>query len=48
MTRSPTRFNKGDRNRNVVRGAGKWLKELSDQGFTNLTWIDPFLPENAT
>ncbi|MEM9425132.1 MAG: class I SAM-dependent methyltransferase [Pseudomonadota bacterium] len=29
-------------------GAGKWLKELSDQGFTNLTGVDPFLPANAT
>lgn len=29
-------------------GAGKWLKELSDQGFTNLTGVDPFLPQNAT
>ena len=29
-------------------GAGKWLKELADQGFTNLTGIDPFLPENAS
>lgn len=28
-------------------GAGKWLKELADQGFNNLTGVDPFLPEDA-